>query len=72
MGQMRVADGPEQVAPFAAHLHAGLVDVPTIPEHVQSGPFGVGELRREALDLSSDRDVVDLDALSARSSSTSR
>ena len=35
--------------------------MPAIPDHVLSGPGGLGELRGEAVDPPVDADVVDLD-----------
>jgi hypothetical protein len=48
------------VAPSTCDLHIGLVDPPTVPDHVPAGPGSLGQQRHEADHPPVDGDVVDL------------
>jgi hypothetical protein len=65
-------DRPVHVAPHAGDLHVGLIHEPAVADGVAAGPGAPDEQRGEPLHPPDDRDVVDVDPRSARSSSTSR
>ena len=67
-----LVDGPVDVAPDTVDLDIGLVNEPAIAWRVPAGPGGVSKQRCEPMDPPVDGDVVNLDARSASSSSTSR
>jgi hypothetical protein len=55
-------DRPIDVPPPAGDLHRGLIDVPTVPERVATGPGCVGEERGKSLHPPLHGHVVDLDS----------
>jgi hypothetical protein len=65
-------DSAVELSPAPGDLHIGLVDEPPIAGGVPGRTGGVDELRRERLHPPVDGHMVDLDARSASSSSTSR
>jgi hypothetical protein len=67
-----LVDRAVDIAPVASNLGVGLIDLPASPDGMPARPGGLGQQRREALDPAVDGGVVDLDAASASSSSTSR
>jgi hypothetical protein len=61
-----LVDSPVDVAPPARDVHIGLVDVPTVTEHVATRSGSIDEERRGALHQPVHGDVVDLDATLAQ------
>ncbi len=67
-----LVDRPVHVPPPAGDLHIRLVHKPTIPDDITARPCRVDQQRGEALHPPEDRHVIDFDARSTNSSSTSR
>jgi len=67
-----LVDRPVDVAPPAGHPDVGLVHEPAVADGVPARPGSLGQQRCEPLDPAVDGDVIDLDARSVSSSSTSR
>jgi hypothetical protein len=65
-------DGPVEIGPLTGNLQVSLSHEPPVTKSAPARPGRLGELGSEALHPPVDGDVIDGDARSASSSSTSR